>query len=372
MIFRALEDPIKSKLSDKKAIIILGARQVGKTTLLNKLFSKNQNALWLTGDDPDTQTLLQDINLERWKILTAGKSVLIIDEAQRIKNIGIKIKLLIDHLAIKVVLTGSSSLELANEINEPLTGRKWEFKIFPINFSEMAKTKNVIAEYNLLKHRLVFGSYPEVINNLGNEKETLTQICESYLYKDVLTWQNIRKPEKIHLLIKALALQIGNEVSYNELGKKIGLDNQSIENYINLLEKNFIIFRLPSLSRNLRKELTMKRKIYFWDVGIRNAVIAQFQQAEFRQDLSLLFENYFIAERIKHNTYKNKWCNYYFWRTHDQQEIDFIEETDGVLNAFEIKWNPSKKVKFSKTFLNAYLNTETHVINSTNYFEFLV
>ena len=371
MINRTITNHFQAKLSDNKAIIILGARQVGKTTFLKNVLGDKANVIWLNGDDPEVQTLLSNINTETWKILVSGNSYLVIDEAQRIENIGLKTKLLVDNQIIKVVLSGSSSLHLANKLNEPLTGRKWEFNLFPFSLEELILNSNILKQKSLLGHRLVFGMYPEVVMNLGNEKEVLNTLSDSYLYKDIFSWQNIRKPEKLKLLLRALALQVGHEVSYNELGKKIGLDNQSIENYIDLLEKNYIVFRLPSFSRNLRKELTSKRKIFFWDLGIRNSIIAQFQSIDFRQDVGSLFENFFIAERIKFNKNHNKPCNYYFWRTHDQQEIDLIEESDGQLSAFEIKWNENKKVRFSKTFTNNYQNTSTFVVNPSNIFTFL-
>ncbi|MCB0481989.1 MAG: ATP-binding protein [Flavobacteriales bacterium] len=372
MIIRLGENYLQKRASDNKALIILGARQVGKTTLLKKMFPPSDTIEWLTGDDLSTQQLLENINLERWKILLKNKTTLVIDEAQRIKDIGLKVKLVLDHLNTKVVLSGSSSLELANSVNEPLTGRKWEMNLYPISFAELVSTNSLNTELQLLHHRLVFGQYPDVINHSGDEIDVLTSLSDSYLYKDILSYQKVRKPEKLKLLLSALAHQLGSEVSYNELGKTIGLDNQSIELYIDLLEKNFIVFRLPPLSRNLRKELKSKRKIYFWDNGIRNAIIAQFQPFELRADKGQLWENWFISERLKHLRYSRIPFNSYFWRTQDQQEIDLIEDKNGVLSAFEIKWNSNKKVRFSKTFLNAYPSNDTHEINPTNFYEYLV
>lgn len=371
MIKRGIEKSFVSRLDDHKVLIVFGARQVGKTTFLNQIFEEMESVLWLNGDDLEVRILLENVNTQTWKILIGKHKYLIIDEAQRIENIGLKTKLLVDNKLVKVVLSGSSSFDLANKLNEPLTGRKWEYNLFPFGFQELAKHTNVITEKSLLENRLVFGAYPEVVLNQGEEKSILTTLSDSYLYKDIFSWQGIRKPEKLKLLLMALAFQLGNEVSYNELGKTIGLDNQSVESYIDLLEKNFIVFRLTSFSRNLRKELTSKRKIYFWDLGIRNAIIAQFQPIPLRQDVGNLFENYFIAERIKYNRNQGFFSNYYFWRTHDQQEIDLIEEVDGKLIAYEIKWNATKKVRFSKTFTNNYENVETHVVNPNNYFTYL-
>lgn len=371
MIARLGEKFIQSHVNDKKAIVVLGARQVGKTTLLKKFF-KGDDCLWLTGDDLSTQQILGSINLERWKALIGDKKFLIVDEAQRISDIGVKVKLVIDHLPVKVILSGSSSLELANSINEPLTGRKWELKLFPFSYQELQNDKGLLYGIQTLPQRLIYGNYPDIVCNQGKEQELLASLSDSYLYKDLLAWQNIRKPEKLKHLIQALAYQLGNEVSYNELAKTVGMDNQSIEHYIDLLEKNFIVFRLQPLSRNLRKELKTKRKIYFWDNGIRNAVIAQFQPLELRNDRGALFENWWISERLKFLNYNRLYRNTYFWRTQDQQEIDFVEEYNGKFDAFELKWNANKKVRFSKTFTNAYNTGNLELINSENFYATLL
>jgi len=355
-----------------KALIILGPRQVGKTTLLQQLFN-TKNYLWLNGDDSDTRQLLSEPNESKLKSIIAQNKYLIIDEAQRIHNIGLCIKIVVDQIKnVKVIATGSSSFELANKINEPLTGRKWEFFMYPLSFREMTEHHGLLTEKRLLENRLIYGYYPEVINNPGDEKKIIKSLADSYLYKDILTWERIQKPDKLERLVQALALQIGNEVSYNELGQVCGLDKETVEKYIQLLEKAFIVFRLNSFSRNLRNELKKSRKIYFFDNGIRNAVINQFSPMESRTDKGVLWENFIISERLKFLEYEEKFCNKYFWRTTAQQEIDYIEEENGKIFAFEFKWNNKSKSKFSKTFINEYHPEQSIVITPGNMESFLL
>ncbi len=372
MIKRVLEKSINEKTGSGKAIIITGARQTGKTTLLSSIFRDRSDTLWLDADEADVKALFENPTSSRLKMLFSGKKNIVIDEAQRIKNTGTKLKLITDHLKeIQLIATGSSSFELANEINEPLTGRKWEYQLFPLSFGEMADHKGVLEEIRLLPHRLVFGYYPEVVTNPGFEKEILKQLTDSYLYKDILMWERIKKPEKLVRLLQSLAFQVGNEVSYNELGNNLELDNQTVEKYIQLLEQTFVIFRLGAFNRNLRKELKRSRKIYFYDNGIRNSLIANFNPPEIRNDNGALWENFIIAERIKYIRNNNIWANTYFWRTQDQQEIDYIEEREGKLYAFEFKWNPKSKARLSKTFSSAYPGTQFEVINPNNFESFL-
>jgi len=373
MIERSLKQLIEANLNTGKAIIILGARQTGKTTLLKQLFSNNEGVIWLNGDEPDTIALFDNPSSTLLDKSFAGHSIVVIDEAQRIQNIGLKLKLITDQITtLQVIATGSSAFELSNKINEPLTGRKWEFNLYPFSFDELVKHNGLLNEKRLLTHRLIYGCYPEVVVTPGNEKQLLKQLSDSYLFKDILMWEQIKKPEKLINLLRAIALQLGSEVSYNELGNLIGLDNQTTEKYIRLLEKTFVIFKLPAFSRNLRKELKRGRKIYFYDNGIRNALIANFSLPELRSDIGALWENYLISERIKYLQYNNVWANSYFWRTQDQQEIDYIEERDGVLYAWEFKWNTNKRVKLSKTFMETYPNHQFSVINPGNYEDFLM
>ncbi len=373
MIKRELEQIINNKLYLGKAIIILGPRQVGKTTLLRKIVDRIQsNVLWLNGDEPGVRSMMSNIGSMRLKQIIGNNDTVIIDEAQRIENIGITIKLITDNFPeIQVLASGSSAFELANKINEPLTGRKWEYLLYPVSFAEISNHTNLFTEMQNLENRLIYGYYPEVVTSSGNEKDILKQLSDSYLYKDLLIWENIKKPSKIESLLKALAFQVGHQVSYNELSQIVGLDKETIEKYIDLLEKVFVIFRLGALSRNLRNELKRTRKIYFYDNGIRNALIANFNPLSLRQDTGQLWENFLISERIKFTNYQGMWMNRYFWRTHTQQEIDYVEEYDGKLYAYEFKWGKGKKYSFPKSFVQAYPEHETKVITPDNYIEFI-
>ncbi len=371
-ITRTIQHSILQRLEDRKAIIVMGARQVGKTTLLHQLIS-DSDAIWLTGDDAPTRTLLSDIGIERLKALIGNRKVIIIDEAQRIKNIGLTIKLIVDNIpTVKVLATGSSSFELANVINEPLTGRKWQYTLFPLSFAELTAHSNLLSERAMLEHRLVYGSYPEVVTSPADEKKVLEQLAESYVYKDVLDLGQLRKNDELITLVKALAYQIGNEVVYSELAQLCRLDSKTVEKYISILEQAYIVFRLGSFSRNLRNELRHSRKIYFYDTGIRNALINNYAPVEMRSDAGQLFENYMIVERMKYCQRSNRLCNRYFWRTTSQSEIDYIEESDGILSAFEFKWNPRRKASLPQSFSNAYPGTDFAVVNPDNYDQFLL
>lgn len=373
MIDRSIEKDIEKRLFKGKAIVVMGARQVGKTTLLKKLFSTGNDIMWLNGDQSSTRALFENISLTRIKPIIGNSKILIIDEAQRIKDIGIKLKIIIDGMPeLQVIATGSSSFDLANKINEPLTGRKWEYNLFPLSFNELAKSTNVMEEMLSLPQRLVYGSFPEVINNVNDEQRTLIELTDSYLYKDILEFDNIHKPDKLVNLLQAIAYQIGSEVSYTELSQLTGIDVKTVDKYLTILEQAYIIFRLRSFSRNLRNELKNSRKIYFYDNGIRNAAIRDFAPAEVRGDVGALFENYIISERIKRKHYTGDYSISRFWRTTTQQEIDYIEEKDGTIKAFEIKWNPNRKAKLPLSFKNAYQNVEFHVINRDNFYEFLI
>ena len=374
MINRTIENQIKSKLFKGKVITLIGARQTGKTTLLKKIVNDYQaEALWLNADEFDIKERFNNPTSTLLKSLFGNKKIIIIDEAQQIKDIGLALKLVVDTFPdIQVVATGSSAFELQNKTNEPLTGRKYEFFLYPFSFAELVNHQTEIVEKRLLKHRLVFGSYPEVVNNLGNEIEVLKLLSDSFLYRDLLMLENIKKPEKLVKLLQALAYQVGSEVSYNEIGNLIGLDSKTVESYIQLLEKSFVLFRLHSFSRNLRNELKLSKKIYFYDNGIRNALISSFQLLEGRLDIGALWENYLVSERKKRNQYQQFYGNSYFWRTKDKQELDYLEEVDGKISAFEFKWNNKRKHKISKTFLNGYPSSECNIIDTKNYEQFLL
>lgn len=373
MISRKQLPRLIKRLADRKALIILGPRQVGKTSLLHQLEADLvKPILWLNGDEADIRLILQYATATSLRAIFGQAKTVIIDEAQRIENIGICMKLVTDQIKnVKLIVTGSSSFELANRINEPLTGRKWEFHLYPFSYGEMVAATSALEEKRLLKTRLVYGYYPEIVLNQGEEIIRLKELSQSYLYKDILTWERVQKPDKLERLLQALAFQVGNEVSYTELGQVCGLDNETTERYISLLEKAFIIFRLGSLSRNLRNELKKSRKIYFFDNGLRNAVINQFSPADLRADIGQLWENFLMSERMKAIAYSDTYCNRYFWRTHAQQEIDYIEESDGKMKAYEFKWSSKAKARIPTSFLNAYPGAEAHIITKENFESFL-
>ena len=373
MIKRMLEKNIVKKFFKGKAILILGPRQVGKTTLVKYLTGKFKDSLlFLNGDEADVREFLTNTTSSALKKIIGKNKVIVIDEAQRIENIGLTLKLLVENFPSRqIIATGSSSFELSNKINEPLTGRKFEYHLYPLSFHEMSNHTSFLEERRLLEHRLIYGYYPEVVTSSGEEKDILRELSGSYLYKDIFSFEQIKKPMLLEKLLQALALQIGSEVTYQELGRHVGADCVTVERYIDLLEKTFVIFKLPSLSRNIRNEIKKGRKIYFYDCGIRNAIIKSFNPLSMRQDVGTLWENFLISERIKSNHYSNKWVNAYFWRNHAQQEIDYIEEYEGKFHAYEFKWNPKKKAKFSKSFINGYPDSDTEVISTENFDSFV-
>lgn len=373
MIPRILEQSIKNKLNQDKAIIVMGPRQVGKTTLLKTIFENQKNVLWLNADEMDVRNIFLETSATRLKAFIGKHKTIVIDEAQRIEDVGLKLKLITDQIKnVQLIATGSSSFELANQLNEPLTGRKWEFKMFPLSFKELVDANGLLHEKRMLPHRLVYGAYPDVLNHPGNEIEIIKQLSDSYLYKDILMIDKIKKPEALQKLLQGIALQIGSQVSYAELAQLCGLDAKTVEKYIEVLEDAYVIFRLSSFSRNLRNELKKSRKIYFYDNGIRNAVISNFNQIENRNDIGALWENYIMSERIKFLSYANQYNNAWFWRTTDQKELDLIEEANDEMNAFEFKWNQNDKGKIPKTFINAYPNVNVRIIHKENFETFLM
>ncbi len=373
MIKRIVYRKITEQLFKGKAIVILGARQVGKTTLLEEL-QKNVDGtlLFLNADEPDVRSRLTDVTSSQLKQVIGDHKLVVIDEAQRIKNIGLTLKLITDQIKhVQVIATGSSAFELSNQINEPLTGRKYEYQLFPVSVEEMTGYHGRMEEKRMLETRLIYGMYPEVMTNAGKERKTLETLTGSYLYKDIFSFQEIRRPEVVEKLLQALALQVCNEVSYNELARLISADPVTVERYIGLLEQAFVIFRLYSLSRNNRNELKKSRKVYFYDNGIRNALIANFNPLSLRQDTGALWENFMVSERMKYVHYNDIYCNRFFWRTLQQQEIDYVEEREGKLFAFEFKWNKKAKAKFPKTFAASYPKAETQLITPENYEAFV-
>ena len=318
--------------------------------------------------------MLANRNLSQLQMMIGTAAIIVIDEAQKVDNIGLTLKMMVDNFPdVQVIATGSSAFELRNRLNEPLTGRKYEYQLYPISTHEIYKTQGYVDVARVLESRLIYGSYPDILSHGAEARELLNSLTDSYLYKDILASDNLRKPELLDKLVRALAFQVGSEVSYSELSQTIGSDPKTVERYIELMEKSFIIFRLTGLSRNLRNELKKTKKIYFYDNGVRNAVIQQFAPLDMRSDVGALWENFFIAERIKFNHYRQHYCNIYFWRTKSQQEIDYIEESNGTFDVFEMKWNPKNaNVAIPVSFLNAYPVANTAVITPDNYLDYLM
>jgi len=373
-IIRFLKTPIKNRFFKGKAILLFGPRQVGKSTLIETILKEEDHSMiYFNGDEADTREILSDTTAVKMKSLIGKHKIIFIDEAQRIPAIGLTIKIITDQLKdVQVIATGSSAFELANRVNEPLTGRKYEFMLSPLSFSEMCNNHGLLQEKRLLEHRMLYGYYPEIVTKAGEEKELLKLLADSYLYKDLLILEQIKKPALLEKLVRALALQVGNEVSYLELGRLTGADNTTIEKYIDLLEKAFVVFIVPAYSKNVRNEIRKGKKIYFHDVGIRNAVINNFNSLNTRVDTGALWENFVIAERKKYHSYHNTETKLYFWRTTQQQEIDLIEETSGKLHAFELKWSEKKKVRFPQTFTVNYPEAATSIVTSKNIEEYLI
>ncbi|MCL2097237.1 MAG: ATP-binding protein [Bacteroidales bacterium] len=374
MVKREILHLIKKRFFQKKAIILVGPRQVGKTTLLQQIIEEydQSDILFLNCDEPEISQVLKNASSTELKNLIGNKKIILIDEAQRIDNVGLRLKLITDNISnIQLIVTGSSAFDLRNRLNESLTGRKFEYRMYPFSIAELISATSCLEEKRLLEQRMIYGMYPDVVNNPSDAQKTLIELNNSYLFKDVLMYKDIRNPDILTKLLIALSLQVGREVSYNELGRTIGVKSETVERYIELLEKVFIVFRQHSLSRNLRNELKKSRKIYFYDNGVRNALIQNFKSLELRMDTGALWENFMISERKKYIEYNEIYSNTYFWRTHTQQEIDYIEERDGILYAFEFKWNEKKKAKVPNSFATAYPQHEFQSINRSNYLEFI-
>lgn len=372
IIKRTIQDSIEKALFGRKIIIVYGARQVGKTTLVKEIQKKYADeSAYLNCDEPDIREALANKTSTEIKAFLGNKKLIIIDEAQRVKNIGLTLKLIVDNFpSIQIVATGSSSFDLSNKIAEPLTGRKYEFYLYPFSLEELKSLYSGLEVDRILERRIIFGMYPEIAIGGGDALTKLKNIANSFLYKDALQYQNIKNPDILNKLLAALALQIGGEVSYNELADVVGIDKVTVAGYIQILEKAFVVFRLRPFSRNLRNELKKLRKIYFYDTGIRNALINNFNPLNLRTDTGALWENFMISERVKHNSNHNQSRNIYFWRTHQQKEIDYIEEYAGGIKGFEFKWKKNKFTK-PKEFLTAYRNSEIELINRENYQAFL-
>lgn len=370
---RAFENTIMQGLHKQKVSLIIGARRTGKSELLKSIENKtDKKVLHLNGEDADTLSLLEKSSIANYKRLLEGYELLMIDEAQYVPNISQKAKLMIDSIQpLHIILTGSSSFDLIQK-GSPLTGRTLTYQLFPIAQSELKTFENLVTTKQLLEEKLIYGLYPEVLNlpTLNEKKSYLNELANTYLLKDLLAFEDIRQPQKIQDLLKLIAFQVGSEVNLEELGRQSGMSKNTVERYLDLLSKTYIIYKRTGFSRNLRKEITKNQKWYFFDNGIRNAIIQQFQPLALRQDIGALWENYLLSERQKHLAYTGQTVNAYFWRTYDQQEIDLIEEGDGNLSAFEIKWMAGK-TKTPAAFSQAYPDATYRVIEQTNYLDWI-
>lgn len=368
-IHRQILQSIKERMFRNKAILILGPRQVGKSTLCESLLKEiGVPWLYLNGDEADVRAELTDATSARLRNIIGEKKVLFIDEAQRIPGIGLTLKIIVDQIKdVQVIATGSSAFDLANLSNEPLTGRKFEFFLFPLSFGEMVKEHGLLGEKRMIEQRMIYGYYPDIVTQAGQEQELLKLLAGSYLYKDLLMLEQINKPVLLEKLLKALALQIGSEVNYHELGQIVSADKNTVEKYIDLLEKAYVVFRVSAFNRNVRTELKKGKKIYFYDCGIRNAILGNFNSMNTRTDVGALWENYFLVERMKFQAYRGVDAKLYFWRTTAQQEIDFIEESEWGIKAIECKWNSKSVVKFPKPFTDAYPDAELRFAHPGNF-----
>jgi hypothetical protein len=373
---RTITKDIESHLFDGKIIVLYGPRRVGKTTLarhISEKYKSQKRVLYLSGDDIDVQKNLSSQSIALIKNYLGDSELVVVDEAQRINNIGINLKIIVDNLPdIQVIATGSSSFELADSIKEPLTGRVWEYLLTPFTVEELLGVFSKQEVISLLENLIKFGFYPEIILGNGQDAQRrLQEITNNYLFKDVLAFEGEKNSVFVSKLLQLLAFQTGNEVSYNELSTKLGVSRMMVEKFVNLLEKSFVIYRLGPFSRNLRNEVGKKHKIFFWDCGIRNGLIQNFSDPSIRPDIGGLWENFCISERIKKLKNKNLFRNTWYWRTYDKKEIDYIEEYDGKLHGFEIKWGKAKFSKY-KDFLAAYEGSSLELINRENFWEFVV
>jgi hypothetical protein len=372
MIERSLLPRLEKRVDFKKAIILLGPRQTGKTTLAKALAAKlNQPFEYFNGDSTHTRSLWTGENIPTLKQSFGSKKLVILDEAQRIEHVGLICKQLIDaDLGIQFVLTGSSSFEIADKTQEPLTGRKWEYHLYPLSSAELIQHHGLPEFLQSFQQLLIYGMYPEVVTHLTDAREILINIAGSYLYKDVLSLVGLKKPLLLDKILKALALQMGNEVSLNELAGLVQADVKTVDNYIWLLEQVFVVFRLGTISRNERNEISTKKKIYFYDNGIRNAILGNFSAFSGRQDAGALWENFLITERRKLLDYHGFHGRTYFWRNKKQAEVDYVEEIDGKIYAWEFKWT-SVRVKFPAAFIENYQPVSTGVIHYENFWQWL-
>lgn len=370
LLKRDIADSIFKKIQPNKVVIVFGACRVGKTVLVKEILGRfNEPILSLNGEDINVHDKLAIRTVENYKQLIGSYKVLFIDEAQKIPDIGLKLKLMVDEIpGLKVIISGSSSFDISKEAGEPLTGRKHTFILYALSENEYNQIENSISKIDKLRERLIFGNYPELLqlSDQADKIDYLNEMVSSYLLKDILVYENIKNSQKIFNLLRLIAFQLGGEVSLQELGKQLGISKNTVEKYLDLLCKVYILHKVEGFSRNLRKEITKNSRWYFLDNGIRNAIIANFNPIEVRNDLGQLWENYMISERLKYQEYKNISSNNYFWRTYEQQEIDWVEERSGSLYGYEFKWK-EEKVKIPPQWTKAYPNAFFEVINNSNF-----
>jgi predicted AAA+ superfamily ATPase len=378
LLERAITPNLRKNIKPNKVLLLYGARRVGKTELIKKYLKEIDPSkyLLLNGDDQNTIDLLQEKTAANYKRLLGKQELLVIDEAQKVPDIGAKLKLMVDQIdGIKVIVTGSSIFDLSNKLGEPLVGRKHTIWLHPLSQMEFSKYENHLVTTEKLEDRLIFGSYPELeqLNNWKEKESYLHEITNDYLLKDILAFEGIKKSGKIMDLLRLVALQVGSEVSLDELAKNLkGISRNTVEQYLDLLTKVFVLYNVRGYSNNLRKEVTKTSKWYFYDNGIRNAIIRNFNPLQFRTDTGALWENYLASERVKRNTYKNKTVNHYFWRTYDQQELDWVEQAGEKLCGYEFKWHQHKKPRVPAAWKRAYPEAGYEIINQKNYLDWIV
>jgi uncharacterized protein len=370
-IQRLAKDKLGSWLGKQKVIILTGARQVGKTTLFQTMLEDKEDLLWLNADETPIRERLQILSMENLKQLIGKNKCVVIDEIQRIPNAGLLLKLLVDNFKdVQFLATGSSALDIAETVFEPLTGRHILFHLHPLMISEMYRELTPFEIEQKVPFHMVFGCYPDVYNFSQDAETLLKNLANQYLYKDILVWKDIRKPQLLDKLLQLLAHQIASEVAVGELANQLKVKSETIESYLDLLEKSFVIFRLPAFSNNPRKEISKMSKIYFWDTGIRNAVIDNFEDLSMRNDVGKIWENFIISERMKLNAWEKPHVKSYFWRNYNQSEVDYVEVNRKQITAYEIKWNTRKKHQVSNAFTNAYPEANTEIITPMNFAKF--
>ena len=376
LIKRLIKDQVLKSLTPNKVIVLLGSRRVGKTVLVNQVIENiNEPYILLSGEDFTTLSLLERRSIKNYKNLLGSIKMLIIDEAQKIPDIGNKLKLMVDHIdGLKILITGSSAFDIGNNVGEPLTGRKISYNLYALSEQELNQVENTLEKRDNIRTRLIYGNYPELLKQSGDieRAEYLKDLVNSYLLKDILTFEGIKNSDKIFGLLRLIAFQIGGEVSLQELGNQLSMSKNTVERYLDLLSKVFVIHKVGGFSRNLRKEVTKNSKWYFYDNGLRNLIIANLNPVEQRNDIGMLWENYMISERIKYQRYNKMIVNNYFWRTYDQQEIDWVEERGGKLYGYEFKWSSKRKVKVPGAWEKKYEESEFEVINQDNYLDWII